>query len=52
MYLKDIDLKGEDIKTIKGDLINGVDIVTNDGKVIHLDSNINGDFTMRTTGGA
>lgn len=41
-----LNIEGEKIEAVKGDSIEGVDIIMKDGRVFHLDSNICGDFTI------
>ncbi|UUV46612.1 hypothetical protein [Bacillus phage vB_BanS-Thrax3] len=41
-----LNIEGDKIKEVKGDSIEGVDIVMKDGRVFHLDSNLYGDFTI------
>lgn len=41
-----LDIAGDKIERVKGDSIDGVDIIMKDGRVFHLDSNLYGDFTI------
>lgn len=41
-----LNIEGDKIEAVKGDNIDGVNIIMKDGRVFHLDSNLYGDFTI------